>query len=205
LATKTQARHESLRLKLLDLAEATIAEQGLSNLRARDLAKAANCSVGAIYNVFSDLNGLVLQVNGRTFRHLGEKVSASVNGMEAAPPCERLVALAHAYLDFAQSNYRLWSALFGIKMTTESQIPDWYLQTLENLFKHISAPVSELFPEMKEGDIRLMTRGLFSSVHGVVLLGLQQRISGVPGGDISRMLSLILSNIGKTEIFEQSS
>ena len=59
MATKTQARREDLRLKLLDLAEATIKQHGLSSLRARDLATAAECSVGAIYNVFNDLDGLV--------------------------------------------------------------------------------------------------------------------------------------------------
>lgn len=201
MATKTQARRDDLRIKLLDLAEATIDTRGLSSLRARDLAKAAECSVGAIYNVFNDLDGLVMQVNGRTFLRLGKKVAASIDDMDASPPCERLVALAHTYLDFAQNNYRLWSALFGIKLTVESNVPEWYLQTLDDLFAHISQPVSELFPDLSMQDTHLMTRGLFSSVHGVVLLGLQQRISGLPDGEISRMLTLILSNLGRAENF----
>ena len=198
MATKTQARREDLRSKLVTLAEATIAETGLASLKARDLAKAADCSVGAIYNVFKDLNGLILHVNGVTFRRLGAQVTGAISGMDDTAPCERLIALSHAYLDFAQNNYRLWNALFGIKMTTDSEIPDWYQQTLEDLFAHIHKPVAEIFPDMASANVHLMTRGLFSSVHGVVLLGLQQR---VPVQDISRMLTLILSNIGQNKVF----
>lgn len=198
MAAKTKARREDLRKKLLDLAEATIAEQGLGALRARDLAKAGECSVGAIYNVFTDLNGLILQVNRRTFLRLGKQVASAITDMESAPACERLIALSHAYLDFAQNNYRLWNALFGIKMTTDSNIPEWYQSTLDLLFAHISKPVSEIFPDFSATDIQLMTRGLFSSVHGVVLLGLQQRASSA---EISRMLTLILSNISQNKVF----
>ena len=198
MAAKTKARREDLRLKLIDLAEAQITEQGLASLRARDLAKAAECSVGAIYNVFTDLDGLVLQVNGRTFQRLGEQVASAITDMETAPACERLIALSHAYLDFAQNNYRLWSALFGIKMTSDANIPAWYQTTLDLLFAHISKPVSEIFPEFGAADTQLMTRGLFSSVHGVVLLGLQQRASSA---EISRMLTLILSNISQNKVF----
>jgi len=40
-------------------------------LRARDFAADAGCSLGAIFNVFDDLNAIVMAVNGRAFRKLG--------------------------------------------------------------------------------------------------------------------------------------
>ena len=83
-------------------------------------------------------------------------------------------------------------------MTSEANIPDWYQSTLDLLFTHISIPVSEIFPDFSPADTQLMTRGLFSSVHGVVLLGLQQRASSA---EISRMLTLILSNTHQNKIF----
>ena len=196
MATHTQTRRDDLRKKLISLAEEKIAAEGLAALRARDLAKAAGCSVGAIYNVCHDINGLVLQVNGRTFQRLGQQVAAAITDMEHAPARARLIALSCAYLEFAQNNFRLWSALFGVKMTSDSDVPDWYLKTMNDLFAHISGPVAEIFPDFSTEDIHLMTRGLFSSVHGIVLLGLQQRLSGK---DISRMLTLLLSNTGLTK------
>ncbi|MFT6075628.1 MAG: AcrR family transcriptional regulator, partial [Yoonia sp.] len=60
MASKTETRRTELRNKLIDIAEKTIATEGLSALRARDLAAQAGCAVGAIYNVFGDLAELAL-------------------------------------------------------------------------------------------------------------------------------------------------
>ncbi len=182
-----------------DLAEQVVIENGLNTLRARDLAKQANCSVGAIYNVFKDMNGLALQVNGRTFLRLGAAVAASTVNMETDPPSKRLIALSLAYLNFASENFNAWSALFDIEMTAGPEVPEWYMNALGDLFRHINTPVREIFPDLSRKDSELMTRGLFSSVHGIVLLGLQRRISGVPVDEMTRMITLILSNLSKNQ------
>ncbi len=78
MAAKTEMRKAALKERLLDIAERRIAEGGLAALRARDLAAEAECSVGAIYNVYDDLNALVMAVNGRTFRALGKAVTKAV-------------------------------------------------------------------------------------------------------------------------------
>ena len=38
-----------------------------------------------------------------------------------------------------------------------------------------------------------MTGTLFSSIHGIVLLGLENRISGVPHGQLKDMIALLLA------------
>ena len=63
-------RYEALRLRLIDAAERTISESGLAALKARDLARAAGCSVGTIYNVFEHLDELILCVGSRTLAML---------------------------------------------------------------------------------------------------------------------------------------
>ena len=200
MAKSTQQRRNDLRKRLIDIAEARIANSGYDSLRARPLATDAGCSVGAIYNAFPDMRALTMHVNGRTFLRLGQQVGDAVKGMESAPPCERLIALSHAYLDFADNNFWLWSALFDPELTAEPDMPEWYLSALRDLFRNISGPVREIFPDMDHEDTNLMTRGLFSSVHGIVVLGLQQRVTGVPVEGIKRMITLILSNISKNQI-----
>jgi len=56
MAGKVEARRAALRDALIHHAEIRIERDGLKNLRARDLAKDAGCALGAIYNVFGDLN-----------------------------------------------------------------------------------------------------------------------------------------------------
>lgn len=199
MAKQTKARHDDLRKRLIDLAEETIAANGYHALRARNLATEAGCSVGAIYNVFSDMRTLTLHVNGRTFLRLGKMVGSAVDGMDSTPPVDRLIALSHAYLKFADDNFWLWSALFDAELTADPDMPEWYLDALRELFRHISGPVREIFPDMSREETELMTRGLFSSVHGIVVLGLQQRVTGIPYDGIAKMVSLILSNIGKSK------
>lgn len=191
-----QDRHDDLRERLTDIAETTIRETGLAAIKARDLARSADCAVGAIYNVFSDLNGVVMAVNARTFMRLGEAVAASVDGKGSLPPTERLIAMAHAYLHFAMDNPREWRTLFDLQMTTET-VPDWYLAELSKLFAWIATPLHEIFPDRDDAEIALITRTLFSAVHGVVLLGLERRISGLPPDKIKAMIALLLRNVAE--------
>lgn len=196
MAAKTAARKTALREKLVEVAEAQIAAGGLSTLRARDLAAQAGCSVGAIYNVFDDLNALAMAVNGRTFRALGARVSAAVTHAGPRGPQERLIVMSTAYLSFASDHTRLWRALFDLEMTSDGQVPDWYLEELGAVFALIAGPLREIYPEKSVEDLDLMVRALFSAVHGIVLLGLERRISGVPQAEIEKMIALVLGEIG---------
>jgi AcrR family transcriptional regulator len=195
--SKTEQRRDDLRTALIDSAERTIAARGLSALKARDLAAEVGCSVGAIYNVFADLNDLVMAVNGRTFQRLGAAVAASLDGRDLSPR-EALVTMSHAYLHFATQNTPSWRALFDLEMSTDSSVPVWYLEELGKLFALIAAPLCRVFPNWDRDEIDLMTRALFSSVHGIVLLGLEKRISGVPQNQIERMIALLLLNATAT-------
>ena len=196
MAGKVAIRQAKLREALIDAAEAQIAQGGLATLKARALAAEAGCSVGAIYNIFDDLDALVMAVNGRTFRRLGASVVEAVQVAGAQGPNAQLVALTHGYLHFADSHTHLWRALFDLEMSSEGSVPDWYLEELAAVFGLIAAPVGQLFPDMARSDLDLMVRGLFSSVHGVVLLGLEKRISAVPMDQLERMLAQLLDQIG---------
>ncbi|NSY38437.1 TetR/AcrR family transcriptional regulator [Leisingera sp. ANG59] len=196
MAGKVEARKAALRQKLVEAAEIRIARDGAGALRARDLAQDAGCAVGAIYNVFDDLTAIIMAVNGRTFQKLGAAVEASVAGAEAEPPSRRLILMSNAYLHFAVENTKLWRAMFDLRMAAGDAVPEWYMTALDDLFANIARPVGELFPDKDPGEAALMVRALFSAVHGIVLLGLEQRISGVPPERIEQMIAQVLEQIG---------
>lgn len=196
MAGKVAARKAKLHTALIDAAEAQIAKGGLISLKARGLAQEVGCSVGAIYNVFDDLDALVMAVNARTFRVLGRTVSAAVAAANDRDPNAQLIVMAHAYLHYAEENIALWRALFDLEMTADGPVPDWYLAELAAVFALIAAPLRLLFPQMECRALDLMVRALFSSVHGIVLLGLERRISAVPLVQIEEMLRQVLCQIG---------
>lgn len=197
MASKVAERKAALREKLIVLAEAKMASGGLRALKARDLAKEAGCAVGAIYNHFEDLDALALEVNGRTFARLGATVSRAVSGHPGTPN-ERLIAMSMAYMEFAVEQPLLWKALFSIEVSSDGPVPQWYMDALGKLFSHIAEPVAELFPDMDARELDLMVRMLFSSVHGIVLLGIEKRISAVPFDRIGQMIKQLLDNFGTT-------
>ncbi|AXI41204.1 TetR/AcrR family transcriptional regulator [Sulfitobacter sp. SK011] len=198
MAGKVEARKALLREALIDAAEAQIRLGGLSTLKARPLAQAAGCALGAIYNIFDDLDALVMAVNARTFRRLGAFVSARVTEAADQSPNTQLVIMSHAYLHFAADHTFLWRALFDLEMSVDGTVPEWYLLELRAVFGLIAAPLAQLFPDMKRDELDLMVRALFSAVHGIVLLGLERRISAVPQDQIETMLSQILREIGNS-------
>ncbi|WP_375279850.1 TetR/AcrR family transcriptional regulator [Pseudooctadecabacter sp.] len=196
MAGKVAARRAALRDTLIINAERRMAADGLKNLRARDLAKDAGCALGAIYNVFGDLDDLVLAVNARTFKQLGATVAEA---LADAPQdaTQQLIVMSHAYHAFAAQHFNLWRALFDIERAPGEAAPEWYLQEMAQLFAYIDAPLSVIFPDHDAETRGLLTRGLFSSVHGIVLLGLDEASAGVPAPHLDKMISLILSHLAK--------
>ncbi|WP_299151524.1 TetR/AcrR family transcriptional regulator [uncultured Tateyamaria sp.] len=192
MGSKVAERRSALRNTLITVAETQIEASGLAAIKARALAEEAGCSVGAIYNVFDDLEDIVIAVNGRTFGKLGQHVATALQGKEELPATDRLIEMSYAYLDYAVMHLRLWRALFDLRMSTDMDVPEWYLAELGQLFDYIDDPVRECFPSLDESEVRLMTRALFSSIHGIVMLGLENRISGVPRDQIHRMIAMML-------------
>mgnify|MGYP003774467907 CR=1 FL=1 len=196
MAGKVEARRAALRESLITHAETRIIADGLKNLRARDLAKDAGCALGAIYNVFGDLDDLVLTVNARTFKRLGVAVAES---LADAPQdaTEQLITMSHAYHQFAAENFNAWRALFDIERDRGETAPDWYLHEMGQLFAYIDAPLSVLFPQHDAQTRALLTKALFSSVHGIILLGLDEASAGVPAAQLDEMISLLLRHLAR--------
>lgn len=194
MAGKVEARRAVLRDTLIAHAETRIKADGLKNLRARDLAKDAGCALGAIYNVFGDLNDLVLAVNARTFHRLGAAVAET---LAQAPQnaTQQLIVMSHAYHRFAAENFNAWRALFDIERPAGEVAPDWYLAEIGQLFAYIDAPLSVLFPDHDAQKRALLTKALLSSVHGIVLLGLDEASAGVPAAQLDEMISLIFNHL----------
>lgn len=196
MARGTEDRRRALRERLVELARDRIAADGAGALKARDLAAAAGCSVGAIYTVVGTLDDLVVAVNGETFKALGAHVTEAVETSGASDPVDRMIAMSGAYLDFAVAHPQRWRALFDVAVTHDSDVPDWYLAALDRLLAIIDAPLREVFPQLDDAEIRVRTRALFSSVHGIVLLGIEQRISGVGPDRLMDMIRFVLTAVG---------
>jgi AcrR family transcriptional regulator len=177
--SKTLERREKQRGLLIDAAEKAIVSKGLAGLRTRELAGQIGIANGAVYNLVEDIDALILSVGSRTLARLDATLTQAENA-GAPQPIERLVRIALAYCDFAAANFELWRALFEHRMAPGKPVPDWAITDQMNLFSHIYGPLAELFPTYSPEQLSLMARSLFSAVHGMVSLGLEQKLIAVP-------------------------
>ena len=65
-------------------------------------------------------------------------------------------------------------------MAPGKPVPEWAISEQMDLFRHIYRPLAELFPARMPAELGVTARSLFSAVHGMVLLGLEQKLIAVP-------------------------
>jgi AcrR family transcriptional regulator len=197
---KTAERRLNLKEALLDAAERTMEREGLGALRARDLANEVGCAVGAIYNVFPDLDALVLAVNARTLAAFGQLLEPGGPGKrtppDSDPPIARLVQLAMAYLNFASTYGLRWRALFEHRMSGDREVPEWYIEAQSALFLLVEEPLRELCPRLRADQRRLLARNIFAAVHGIVSLGLDRKLVSLPLSVLRSQVTEIVTAIG---------
>ncbi|MBR1218381.1 TetR/AcrR family transcriptional regulator [Bradyrhizobium sp. U87765 SZCCT0131] len=177
--SKTMERRDRLREALIGAAETVIATKGLGGLKSRDLAREIGCSNGAVFNLVESMDELVLRVGSRTLARLDAALTEA-EGRRAPAPGETLVDIAEAYCAFAAENLELWRALFEHRMEPGRTIPEWVIAEQMHLFRHIHQPLVALFPDRAPAALGVTARSLFSAVHGMVLLGLEQKLIAVP-------------------------
>jgi hypothetical protein len=61
-----------------------------------------------------------------------------------------------------------------------------------HLFRHIHQPLAVLFPQRKTDQISVTARSLFSAVHGMVALGLEQKLIAVPLSALRRQIAIMV-------------
>jgi len=191
-------RRAKLKDDLTAAAEHLIETRGLAGVKARPLAQASGCALGAIYNVFPDLDTLIMAVSARTLERLDAHLTAvlaEAGGWEADPRAaarHELVALAIGYLAFASAHRARWRALFEHRLPEGKTIPDWLVADQSRLFSRLETLLAPLFPLLSPEARALRSRSLFSAVHGLVLLGLEEKLAAMPAESLRAELVLLV-------------
>ena len=187
-------RRDALRETVLAAAEARVLASGLAELGVREIARDAGCSLGMVYKLFASHDALVLAVNARTLAALGGAVAAALR--DTGDPGEALCAMADAYLDYATANTPRWDALFAHRMASGVALPDWYAGLRDRMFADLAGTIGAVAPDAAAvpGDF---VRTLFSAVHGVVALGLQQKVAAVSPDELRAELRGLVTVIAR--------
>lgn len=198
---ETAERRRNLKESLIDAAEQGISSYGLPGLRARSLAERIGCAVGAIYNVVADLDELIMLVNARTLAALESDLlaagAAHTDGQGGDTAIDRLCRMALAYLDFATARRLRWRAVFDHRLPAGKEVPDWYRDDQMRLFSYVEGPVGELLPGISPSRRALIARTLFSAVHGIVTLGLEEKLQALAPDELREQLTFAVAALAR--------
>ncbi len=178
---------QQLRELILDAAQDIIQDQGLAGLSAREVARRIEYSPGTIYNMFENLDDVVLHVEARVLDALDRRLGSVLT--DSGNPGDRIGRLAQAYLAFTHEKPRLWNLLFEHHMPADAQLPPWYQQKLEGLMGRVEEAMAPLFPPGREADRQRAARVLWAGVHGITSLSTADKLSVVTTESANRLVA----------------
>jgi AcrR family transcriptional regulator len=173
---------------VVEVARDLIAAHGLRSLKVRDVAAAAECSIGTVYNEFVDLDELVLAVNRDTMRAL----EAAMASIPSEDPVQQLHGFAQGYLTFASEHANLLRSLYEHRMEGDRPFPEDLLDMVRGTFALMYPPLLRLLPDYPTDQVAILARTMFSAAHGIISLGLEDRLVAVPADKLREQLRLFV-------------
>jgi AcrR family transcriptional regulator len=177
MGRRAQHTPDELRRMILDATRRIVETNGAAELSAREIAREIGYAPGTLYNLFKNLDEILLRVEAEVLDELDQSLSAAIDGRKVV---EAVRAFATTYADFAYEHTRLWHLLQSHQPHALPESPDWFLERLY-------APASRLEPLLARisgvEDVETTTRTartLWSAVHGIVNVATTQKFGALP-------------------------
>jgi len=184
MARRSDHSREELYELALGAAERIVEVDGFRALTARNVADAIGYSPGTLYNLFENLDGMIVHLNGRTLDNLHDRLaSAAAIGV----PDKDIHELLNGYLGFLEDHPNLWSTLFEYSLPEGDTLPDWYLRKISMVLGLVERALSPLFDENEEEKLGQAARILWASLHGICSLSESGKLDVVTSQSVREM------------------
>ncbi len=194
MARPRQHAPEALHAQVMAACDAWLQDNPVHTLSLRALAREVGCAPSTLLKLYGSFNNLLQHVNIQTLAQLREVIEPLFG--EASPE-QRLTALARAYWQFAQRDAFRWQLLFDYPLAQEGELDQRQNDMIEGLFLRVEATLKEYQPALGDLEARRLGRTLWGSVHGLVLLGLNERLGYWQGQqlEVGELLDQLLCTI----------
>lgn len=168
--------HQQLRADILAVATEIITTKGTSALSTRKIAGKIGCAVGTIYNIFSNVDEIVLTINVATMTKLQAYLLAETRPDD--DPLTDVIRLGQSYVSFSRENYHLWSLLIAYQPSPDTPLPEWFQKKIDELFALVSQRVMPLVDNDRTR-AESAARVLWASLHGICSLAMNGKLATV--------------------------
>lgn len=168
-----------------------MSENGLLNFSARAAAREIGYTVNTIHNIFEGHDNYILHINATTLDDMREFIIERINKKDKGE--KAIKKLANLYIEFAENNYNLWSALFEFKLPQDVPLPKWYEEKIKSLFDIVEEPLLPLL----DNNSKLAERAakvIWAGIHGICQLGISGKLDVVGAESIEILTDSLIEN-----------
>ena len=166
--------------RLIEAAEAILAEDGLAGLSLREIARRAGVTHGAPLRHFPSYAALLAEVAARGFRVLEAAVERAANSVApGAGPVDRLAAGGRAYVDCAVARPGVFELMFRPELldTHHPGFASDSQRAFEQLVRLVRSAQDAGWNTAR--DTRQLAASVWAVVHGLASLWVQGTYAGV--------------------------
>tara|TARA_Y100001956_G_C4126800_1_gene190583 strand:+ start:1469 stop:2059 length:591 start_codon:yes stop_codon:yes gene_type:complete len=191
MARRNDHTREQLIALTLDTVKDFLEENSYHELSLRKIANMIGYVPSTLVNVFGNYNLLLLHVVAKTLDELSEEAKLVVG--ESQDHKAALYQLAYCYHDFAQKHPHRWQLIFEHNMNGET-LPEWQAQRIDSMTGMLEHLLRVLAPERSEDEVLKASRVLWSGVHGITLLSVDDKFFAADPIDGKELIDNLLSN-----------
>lgn len=191
MGRRSEHTPEVLRALVIHEARKIIAAEGLSSLSAREIARRVGYSPGTLYNIFANLDDLILHIEAGMLDELDQRLAVLPL---IRPPTAHVLHLAQEYLAFTTQHPRLWNLLFEHHLPAHAQTPPWYQMKLDSLLERVERALQPLMPLAPPEVTRRSARVLWAGVHGIASLATAEKLSSVTSETAKELVKNLVEN-----------
>ena len=163
---------EELRQLILDASKNIIERNGIAGLSAREIARMIGYSPGTLYNIFENLDDVLLTLQVQLLGSIADVLKQVPMGPE---PEKNVEALTDAYVGFAMDNRHMWNLLFAHSVPAASHIPSPFYDHLNCIAAMVCAALQPLVPERSPEALDTTARTLWAGVHGIASIAATEK------------------------------
>ena len=154
-----QTEKDNIQNLLLNIGRKLVSENGTEALTARKLSEASGCSVGAIYNQFSNMDNFIVIQNYMTLDELANRLDkVELTGDAFAD----LNLFLDTFVEFVLENKNLWFMLYSFHLRNNGrQYSYFYLRRVVKIISLIDNILRQAVPNMERPERLLSSQVLW--------------------------------------------
>lgn len=172
MARRKEHTHAQIRQMAIDAVVVHLQSDSLNNLSLRKVATQIGYVPSTLINIFGSYQYLLLAVSEQTLTQLYQNLVKIAQD----DPTETIVTMAIGYSQFATQQPQCFRLMFELVMPDDMPLPDGQALRIQALFQLIDTQLQRRFPISTRPQRELMSRVIWSGIHGLTMLALDDKL-----------------------------